>query len=434
MSTLYPEISTAVEIADYFFSQIRDENLLPGDTLPPVRKLATKLGVNPNTVANAYSKLREAGVIITNGRQGSRVAERPTTFDTTGHIAGNLFDLAQGNIDPSLLCDLSIVETSKFEATTGYDISGNSPELLEVSRSWLSKQRISSENLSVFSGALDAMEQALRIQTMPGDSVWVEDPCWPPVLMLLSYLRLKPKPLLVDDEGCCLPIPGDSARAVILTPRAQNPTGVSMSSNRANAWSHFLKSHPDCLLIIDDFWGPLTNTPFPELVNPNSYLYILSLSKCLGPDLRIAMVCGSSNIVTAMCRQQLLGPRWVSHIIQQTAAQLWQYSLAHGLLEKAINSYQSRRHALLANLPAKISTSEATKEGLHIWLPVNSESNVVQNMAAQGWAVQAGTPFRLNSSPGVRISLGNIKDCHIDKLSDALTQSLRTSTWPNIQV
>jgi GntR family transcriptional regulator len=45
--------------------------LTPGEQLPPVRKLAEQLLVNPNTVARAYRELEAAGVLQT--RRGSGV-------------------------------------------------------------------------------------------------------------------------------------------------------------------------------------------------------------------------------------------------------------------------------------------------------------------------------------------------------------------------
>lgn len=45
--------------------------LEPGDQLPPVRKLAEKLLINPNTVARAYRELESEGVLET--RRGAGV-------------------------------------------------------------------------------------------------------------------------------------------------------------------------------------------------------------------------------------------------------------------------------------------------------------------------------------------------------------------------
>ncbi|MYX71151.1 GntR family transcriptional regulator, partial [Streptomyces sp. SID3915] len=63
----------ASEIAASVESGVGSGALLPGQVLPPMRELAVRLGVNPNTVAAAYRTLRERGVIETAGRRGSRV-------------------------------------------------------------------------------------------------------------------------------------------------------------------------------------------------------------------------------------------------------------------------------------------------------------------------------------------------------------------------
>ena len=49
--------------------------LTPGDKLPPVRKLAEQLLINPNTVARAYRELETAKVLSTRRGSGVFVAE-----------------------------------------------------------------------------------------------------------------------------------------------------------------------------------------------------------------------------------------------------------------------------------------------------------------------------------------------------------------------
>ncbi len=46
----------------------------PGEQLPPVRELAGRLAVNPNTVAKVYQELEREGVITTRRGKGSFVA------------------------------------------------------------------------------------------------------------------------------------------------------------------------------------------------------------------------------------------------------------------------------------------------------------------------------------------------------------------------
>ena len=52
-------------------------SLRPGDVLPSVRDLARELRINPNTVAKAYQRLVEAGMLETRRGEGTFVAERP---------------------------------------------------------------------------------------------------------------------------------------------------------------------------------------------------------------------------------------------------------------------------------------------------------------------------------------------------------------------
>lgn len=48
----------------------------PGDKLPPVRTIATQLGVNPNTAAKAYHILENDGYIYTTVGRGSFLTDK----------------------------------------------------------------------------------------------------------------------------------------------------------------------------------------------------------------------------------------------------------------------------------------------------------------------------------------------------------------------
>ena len=49
--------------------------LAPGTRLPAIRQLAGDLGVAAGTVARAYRELEQAGLIVSRGRHGTRVAD-----------------------------------------------------------------------------------------------------------------------------------------------------------------------------------------------------------------------------------------------------------------------------------------------------------------------------------------------------------------------
>src|SRR5581483_7347767 len=69
--------STAREIATSAEGAIREGRLQTGESLPTVRALAGALGTSPATVNAAYRTLRQRGLVIAEGRRGTRVAPRP---------------------------------------------------------------------------------------------------------------------------------------------------------------------------------------------------------------------------------------------------------------------------------------------------------------------------------------------------------------------
>ena len=60
-----------LQIINQIKYMVASGRLTPGDKLPPVRKLAQQLLINPNTVARAYRELEAVNIL--NTRQGSGV-------------------------------------------------------------------------------------------------------------------------------------------------------------------------------------------------------------------------------------------------------------------------------------------------------------------------------------------------------------------------
>jgi DNA-binding transcriptional MocR family regulator len=431
METLYIRASTAVEIADRLSEKIAARGLAHGEALPPVRALAKALGVSPSTVSAAYGSLKAAGLIVTDGRRGTRVADEASSSALPATSRGDLHDLASGNVDGELLPRADPHWLVKLTALTGYDAAADDPELVETARRWMGEQGVPNEAIAVCNGALDAIERALRQVVRPGSRVAVEDPCWPPLLALLESLRLVPVPLPVDSHGVN-PSPDvlKGISACVLTPRAQNPTGVAVSAARLAKVIRLIDAAPRCLLILDDYWGLLAAERLPSLRwLPARWLYVGSLSKALGPDLRVAVVSGDKLTVHLIRQQQSLGPRWVSLMVQRLAANLWRTADAHGSLGRAAEKYGQRRAALVRALNAEGVVVPESGIGLHVWLSVPDESTIVQRLAASGWSVQAGRPFRLRTAPAVRINAANLGGLEAERFARDFANAVASGGW-----
>lgn len=432
MRSLYVQGQTAAEIAESVQAALHAGALQPGDALPAVRAMALRLGVSPNTVAAAYARLRDAGRVVTDGRRGTRVVERPASMVRAYAVPEGLRDLASGNVDAALLPRPAPDAWQALPSPSGYDVVADLPALLDEAGRWLATQGLTSAEMGVFSGTLDGVERALRAHTHPGDGVAVEDPCWPPMVALLHSLRLRPVPLPVDAQGLCVPTATAlrGCTALVITPRAHNPTGAAVSAARWKALRRQLQARPDLLVILDDHWGPLSAVPLAMAGSmPPLWLHVASVSKFLGPDMRLAVATGTGALMQAMRAQQALGPRWVSRILQGLAAHLWQQMRESGGFARVREAYAARRTALEQALAAQ-QVPVVRGEGLHLWLPVADESAVVQAMASRGWAVQAGAALRLASAPAVRVSLGGCQVADGARLAHDLAQALRTPGRP----
>lgn len=63
------------QVAEQISEAIAKSELASGDKLPAVRKLAAELVINPNTVARAYTRLEQAGLVTTKTGSGTYVSD-----------------------------------------------------------------------------------------------------------------------------------------------------------------------------------------------------------------------------------------------------------------------------------------------------------------------------------------------------------------------
>jgi DNA-binding transcriptional MocR family regulator len=422
--------SSAVEIARSVERAVAEGRLPAGSRLPTVRGLARRLRVSPTTVAAAYRSLRGRGVLATAGRRGTRVAGKPPLRTRIGApVPAGVLDLAGGNPDPALLPDLAPALRRIPARHQLYGAPNPVPELSRRVARELARDGIPAGALAVVSGALDGIERVLAASLRPGDRIAVEDPGFTGVLDLCAALGLELVPVPVDDEG---PLPDGlgaalaaGALAFVLTPRAQNPTGAALSAGRVRALRAVLRRHPRTLVIEDDHAGAVAGAPARTLCDARleRWAVVRSVAKALGPDLRLAFLCGDAATLARVEGRQQIGLRWVSFLLQHTVLALLDDPAARRAVRRAARTYARRREALLGALAARGIAAHG-RSGLNVWIPVPEEGAVAQRLFARGFAVAPGERFRIRSAPAIRITTASLEPEAAERVADAVAAAL----------
>lgn len=405
--------------------------LRPGQDLPPIRDLAGELGVSPSTVAAAYRSLRERGLVTTRGRGGTRISlGPPVAVRGPVRVPAGVRNLADGNPDSSLLPDLGPALARLNGAPRLYGGPPNSPALIGLAERQFEQDGIPTEAITVVGGAMEAFERVLGAHLVRGDRIAIEDPGHANLIDLARALGLEIEPMAVDGHG---PLVDEldralrrGAKAVAITPRAQNPTGAALSRQRAADLAETARKYPGVLVIEDDHAGRIADAPAHTLAGAGlpRWAVVRSVSKALGPDLRLAVVAGDQTTVSRVQGRRLLGTGWVSNLLQELVVDLWSDPGTDRLLEEARQTYPRRRVAMIEALEARGILGQGDS-GLNVWVPVAEEQGPARRLLDLGWAVSAGQRFRLISPPALRITITTLLPEESERFADDLVLALR---------
>jgi DNA-binding transcriptional MocR family regulator len=399
--------------------------------MPTVRTLAAILDTSPATVNSAYRILRQRGLVVAEGRRGTRVAPRPPVHIRPRRAAAEprpaRGDLSLGFPDPALLPAIGPA-LAAIDIDRRLDIptlDANDPDLLAFAAASFENDGIPSEAISVVAGALDGIERVLNAHLRPGDRVLVEDPAYPPLRDLLSALGLVEVGVPVDDEGLVpeafVAALRRGAQAIVTTPRAQNPYGSALDPDRATELRAALAEHPSTLVVEDDHASVVAGAPYASLIGDDHprWAVLRSVSKVLHPDMRLALLAGDETTAARVEGRQWLGPRWVSHILQATVAGLLGDRDFHAVAEIARDTYARRRNALIDAL-AGHGIEAHGRSGLNVWIPVDEEAPVLGAVFDAGWLVLAGEHCRVNAPPAVRVTTAMLPEDDAPDLAQAI--------------
>jgi len=104
------------QIRDQVVAAISTGDLKPGDRLPPIRQLAQFLGINRNTVGQAYRLLEQEGYLVTRAGGGTTIAGSADTVVVRGQALRNLIRSALAEATAAGFTAQEFAELAYYEA------------------------------------------------------------------------------------------------------------------------------------------------------------------------------------------------------------------------------------------------------------------------------------------------------------------------------
>ncbi|MEE1927944.1 PLP-dependent aminotransferase family protein [Streptomyces sp. TRM 70351] len=400
---------------------VRGGRLAPGTRLPSSRALAADLGVARNTVAEAYGELVAEGWLTARQGSGTRVAARsePVRRRAPARVPQRRapaaprrhHDLRTGRPDVSAfpraawLASARRALTAAPSAALGFGDAQGRPELREALAGYLARARgvrVAPERVVVCQGFVEALELLARLLRCPmaveSYGLWMHRE-------ILERARVPTVPLPVDGHGADVArLPESGARAVLLTPAHQYPTGAALHPDRRAAVVDWARTTGG-LVLEDDYDGEFRYDRQPvgavQGLDPERVVYLGTASKSLSPGLRLGWMVLPQDLVEPVLAVK--AERTSSTLDQLTLADF----LVSGAYDRHVRAmrlrYRRRRDALVAALAERHPHVRVTgiAAGLHavLELPPGTEPDAVRGAAWQGLAVDGLARFRHPAAP-----------------------------------
>ncbi len=443
------DVRLGQQVQDGLRDAIRSGRLRSGERLPSTRQLAEQLQVSRGLVVSVYEQLLAEGYVVSAVGSGTRVADgvgggAASAVTTPREVAqprasapATVLDFGYGVPDLQAfprrdwLWALGDVTKTLPTADLGDGITEGDDHLRVVLAGYHRRVRAGCADPAdtiVVGGFRQGLTFVLAALAAHGiDRIGLEDPGPRDHDHIARRAGLQVSAVPVDAEGVGVAdLRADGARAVLLTPAHQCPTGAVLSPSRRHELVEWARD-VDGVIIEDDYDAEFRYDRQPvgslQGLAPDRVVALGSVSKTLAPALRIGWVFTPPRFREDILTEKGLASRGVPQLDQAALARLVESGRFDRHLRRVRESYRQRRDALVAAVDelvagASISGLEAGHHAL-LQLPAGvDEDRVVAGAAAEGVVVRGLTDYRVTASddatpgralpPALVIGFGNV--------------------------
>ncbi len=316
-----------IRVANRLKDWIQDGTYLPGTKVPSVRELTDKLDVSISTILQSYDLLENQGFIEAKPQSGYYVkmrsllqepsVSRPICAPRFVQSQDAFLDVIRSCGDPDLIqlggavIHNSLLPMESLQRSLARVARDNPQECMRYDRApgyWNLRREIARrsvdmgcevdpQNIITTTGAMEAINLALKAVTKAGDVVVVESPTYYGILHSLESMGLKALEMPCStQEGIDLEVFEEKIKkfpikAAILNPSFQNPLG-SLMSDEAKEKVVQLCSRHGIALIEDDVYAELNfegqrPSALKSFDKKDEVIFCSSFSKTLAPGYRV---------------------------------------------------------------------------------------------------------------------------------------------------
>jgi GntR family transcriptional regulator/MocR family aminotransferase len=422
-----------VRVESRIRSAIMSGSLAPGSRLPSSRILAQDLKVSRHTVEWAFTQLQAEGFVIRRRGSGTFVArdiperEQPpetplrrarppllATLSRRGAVMASFPGFPEPLIGRAFIPSIPAVELFPRQiwqrlvgralqrpGMTGwaYGPTGGLPELREAIAAHVSGTRgvvCAPDQVVIVSSGHQAIDLAARILLDPGDTVWVENPCYPTATRLFRAADAEVVPVPVDQEGFDVAAAraiNPQARLAYVTPSHQYPTGAHMPLARRTALVAWAEREQGWI-IEDDYDGDFRYAGRPlaalqALDSAGRVLYLGTFNKMMFPGLRLAFMVVPPGLIDPSLGAKHTMDAFAPGHTQAALAEFIREGHLATHLRRLVVEYDRRRRALLAALETVSDELEVghSEGGMHLTVYLRrplDERAIVERCGASG--------------------------------------------------
>ncbi len=415
------------QLEDQFRQAIRSGRLGAGDRVPSSRALAKALGLSRGLVQECYAQLLAEGYLVTRGGSATQVATAatirpnasPRSLSPPARPRHAIADFRSGIPDlgraPREDWAWAIREVCRTIPNAAFDYPDplGEPRLRDVLAAYLRRVRAASatgDQLIICIGMAQALGVVLNALAGTGiDTLAFEDPgagAW--TTALASQAGMYVVPITVDENGLDVAaLDRSRARAVLVTPAHQWPTGVVLAPERRLALIDWAASR-EAVIIEDDYDAEFRYDRDPvgalQGLAPDRVVALGTVSKSLAPVLRLGWIASPPGLAATLARTKQFTDRGSPGLDQLALALLIETGRYDRHLRRMRAEYAARREVLVQALAEHAPGVRLTglAAGFHAvaHLPAGTaEQEVIQAARSRSVGLYGMSTYRADHSP-----------------------------------